>query len=242
VHYQPIVTADGARIVGVEALARWEHPTRGAIPPGVFVAVAERTGLMGKLGEFVLRRALIDAKRWPELSISVNLSPVQMRERSVVDDVANMLVETGVSPSRLVLEVTEGVLMENPGEAKARIDALHSLGVQLALDDFGTGYSSLIYLQQFRFDKLKIDRAFVAPLGRSPESQAMLQAIVGLGRALDLSLLAEGVETDAQRVLLRLAGCDEMQGYLFARPGPREQIDRLLAEAAKPPQPAPVAS
>jgi EAL domain-containing protein (putative c-di-GMP-specific phosphodiesterase class I) len=140
------------------------------------------------------------------------------------------LRETGIAPARVILEVTEGVLIDDPDEARARLEALRALGVKLALDDFGTGYSSLAYLQQFRFDKLKIDKAFVGPLGRTARSQAMIQAIVQLGRALGLTLLAEGVETEEQRVILRLAGCEELQGYLFARPGPREDIDRLMAE------------
>ncbi|MEA2978392.1 MAG: hypothetical protein QOF09_215 [Alphaproteobacteria bacterium] len=230
VHYQPIVSADGARIVGAEALLRWTHPLRGAIPPAVFVPVAEHSGLMGRLGEFVLRRALSDARRWPDLYVSVNLSPVQVRDPALVELVSDMLARNDIRPSRLMLEVTEGVLIENPDEAKARLDALKSLGIRLALDDFGTGYSSLTYLQRFNFDKLKIDRGFVAPLGRDAGSNALMQAIVALGRALDLTLLAEGVETEEQRVLLRLAGCEEMQGYLFARPGSREALDRLLAE------------
>jgi len=142
------------------------------------------------------------------------------------------MAQNQITPSRVVLEVTEGVLIDNAEEAKLRLDALQALGVRLALDDFGTGYSSLSYLQRFRFDKLKIDRGFVAPLGRDAGSQALVQAIVALGRALELTLLAEGVETEEQRVLLRLAGCEEMQGYLFARPGPREALDKLLAEAS----------
>lgn len=232
VHYQAVVTADGNRIVGAEALARWRHPARGMIPPATFIPVAEQSGLMTQLGEIVLRRALADATRWPELSIAVNLSPVQVHDAALIDLVADVLRETGVAPSRVTLEVTEGVLIENPDEAKARLDALRALGVQLALDDFGTGYSSLAYLQQFHFDKLKVDKAFVVPLGRSAGSQAMIQAIVTLGRALGLTLLAEGVETEEQRVMLRLAGCDEMQGYLFAKPGPREVLDRLIADNA----------
>jgi EAL domain-containing protein (putative c-di-GMP-specific phosphodiesterase class I) len=143
-----------------------------------------------------------------------------------------MLAEHGIAPSRLVLEVTEGVLIDNPEEAKVRLEALRAQGVRLALDDFGTGFSSLTYLQRFRFDKLKIDKGFVAPLGREANSQALVQAIVALGRALDVSLLAEGVETEEQRVLLRLAGCQEMQGYLFAHPGPPAALDRKLEDAA----------
>ena len=232
VHYQPIVSADGTRIVGAEALLRWTHPQRGAIPPMQFVAVAEQCGLMARLGEFVLRRAIADARRWPGLYMAVNLSPVQVRDPALVELVSDTLARHGVPPSRLMLEVTEGVLIDNPDETKARLDALKALGVRLALDDFGTGYSSLTYLQRFNFDKLKIDRGFVTPLGRDAGSNALVQAIVSLGRALDLTLLAEGVETEEQRVLLRLAGCDEMQGYLFARPGPREALDRLVAETA----------
>jgi diguanylate cyclase (GGDEF)-like protein len=232
VHYQPIVSADGNRIVGAEALLRWNHPERGAIPPMQFVPVAEQSGLMGRLGEFVLRRAIADARHWPGLYMAVNLSPVQVRDPALVELVSDMLAKNGVPPSRLMLEVTEGVLIDNPDEAKARLDALKALGIRLALDDFGTGYSSLTYLQRFNFDKLKIDRGFVTPLGRDAGSNALVQAIVSLGRALDLTLLAEGVETEEQRVLLRLAGCEEMQGYLFAPPGSREALDQLLAEAA----------
>jgi EAL domain-containing protein (putative c-di-GMP-specific phosphodiesterase class I) len=164
--------------------------------------------------------------------MAVNLSPVQVRDPALVELVSDMLAKNDIAPSRLMLEVTEGVLIENPAEAKARLDALKSLGIRLALDDFGTGYSSLTYLQRFNFDKLKIDRGFVAPLGRDPDSHALMQAIVALGRALGLTLLAEGVETEEQRVLLRLAGCEEMQGYLFARPASREALDRLLAQPA----------
>jgi diguanylate cyclase (GGDEF)-like protein len=230
VHYQPIVKADGTGITGVEALLRWTHPERGAIAPAVFVPVAEQTGLMDKLGKFVLRRALTDAKRWPALSISVNLSPVQVRNPALIHFVAALLTETRITPSRVVLEMTESVLIDNPDEAKRRLDALHSLGVKLALDDFGTGYSSLTYLQRFRFDMLKIDQGFVQQLGQARGGEAIIHAIVALGRALGLRIQAEGVETEQQRVLLRLAGCEDMQGYLFAKPGPREMIDRLLAE------------
>ena len=230
VHYQPIVSADGTRIVGAEALLRWIHPVRGDIPPMQFVAVAEQCGLMARLGEFVLRRALSDARRWPGLYIGVNLSPVQVRDPALVELVSDTLAKNGIPPSRLMLEVTEGMLIDNPDEAKTRLDALKALGISLALDDFGTGYSSLTYLQRFNFDKLKIDRGFVTPLGRDTDSHALMQAIVALGRALDMTLLAEGVETEEQRVLLRLAGCQEMQGYLFALPASRETLDRLLAE------------
>ena len=229
VHYQPIVKAQGSGIVGVEALLRWNHVSRGAIPPSVFVRVAEEAGLMDQLGEFVLRRALADAARWPNLYVAVNLSPVQVRDRKFVDLVSSVLVESRIAPSRVVLEITESVLIDDPDTAKSRLEDLRRLGVQLALDDFGSGYSSLTYLQRLPFDKLKIDRAFVGALEHSANAGVIIQAIIALGRALGMSVLIEGVETEEQRVLLRLAGCNEMQGYLFAKPAPREEIDRLLA-------------
>ncbi|HEX5212421.1 MAG TPA: EAL domain-containing protein [Pseudolabrys sp.] len=231
VHYQPIVSADGARIVGVEALLRWTHATRGVIGPAVFIPVAEQVGLMDALGAFVLRRALAEAKRWPDVYIAVNLSPVQVRDRGVVELVRSALAESGLPPQRLMLEITEGVLIDNPDEMLKRIADLHKLGVRIALDDFGSGYSSLTYLQRFPLDKLKIDKGFVSALGTSSNGGVIIQAIVALGRALGLTVLVEGVETEQQRVLLRLAGCDEMQGFLFARPAPAKAIDRLLAQA-----------
>ncbi len=230
IHYQPIVTAEGGAIVGVEALLRWNHATRGYIPPATFVKIAEEVGLMEQLGEFVLRRALADAVRWPNLYVAVNVSPVQVRDRKFVDLVSEVLAENRVTPARLVLEMTENVLIDDPAMAKARLQDLRRLGVRLALDDFGSGYSSLTYLQQLPFDKLKIDRAFVAALDHSANAGVIIQAIVSLGRALGMSVLIEGVETEEQRVLLRLAGCNEMQGYLFARPAPREEIEQLLMQ------------
>jgi len=238
VHYQPVVAAAGGGIIGVEALLRWHHPTRGAIAPSVFIPIAEQSGLMLQLGEFVLRRALADAARWPNLSIAVNLSPLQIRDRKLVDLVAEVLRESGVAPSRVMLEVTEGVLIEDPQDTLERLEALRALGVSIALDDFGTGYSSLSYLQKFPFSQLKIDRAFVGSLGSTGNAGAIIQSIVTLGHALGMRVLAEGVETDEQRVLLRLAGCDEMQGFLFAKPRPAEAIDKVVARSAAAVRPA----
>jgi diguanylate cyclase (GGDEF)-like protein len=229
VHYQPIIAADGGAIIGVEALLRWSHPTRGPIPPSVFIPLAEQSGLMSQLGEIVLRRALSDGARWPNISVAINLSPVQIHDRWLVDLVARLMAETGVPSSRVVLEVTEGILIDNPQEAQERLETLRALGIHIALDDFGTGYSSLSYLQKFPFDRLKIDRSFVASLGKNAETGAIIQSIVTLGHALGMTVLAEGVETDEQRVLLRLAGCDEMQGFLFAKPMPAAEFDALLA-------------
>ena len=228
-HYQPIVAADTHAVLGVEALLRWTHATKGPISPAAFVPVAEQMGLMDALGAFVLRRALQEAKRWPDLYVAVNLSPLQVRDRSIIDTVRSALEDSGVPPSRLILEITEGVLIDNPDEMIRRIEDLHELGVRIALDDFGSGYSNLSYLQRFPLDKLKIDKSFVAALGESGNGGVIIQAIVALGRALGLSVTVEGVETDQQRVLLRLAGCDEMQGFLFARPAPAKAIDKLIA-------------
>jgi diguanylate cyclase (GGDEF)-like protein len=230
VHYQPVVAAEGGGMVGVEALLRWNHPTRGAIPPSLFIPLAEQSGLMIRLGEVVMRRALADGARWPSLFVAVNLSPVQIRSRELADFVAAVLAETGMPAGRLVLELTEGILIDDPEDTQHKLDALRALGVSTALDDFGTGYSSLSYLQKFRFDRVKIDRTFVASLGTTGNAGAIIQSIVTLGHALDMKVLAEGVETNEQRVLLRLAGCDEMQGFLFAKALPAEAIDRILAK------------
>ncbi len=229
VHYQPVVAADGGGMVGVEALLRWNHPTRGAIAPALFIPLAEQSGLMIRLGEIVLRRALADGARWANIFVAVNLSPVQIRSRGLTDFVAAMLAETGMPAARLVLEVTEGVLIDDPEETQRTLEALRALGVSTALDDFGTGYSSLNYLQKFHFDRLKIDRTFVASLGTTGNAGAIIHAIVNLGHALGMKVLAEGIETNEQRVLLRLAGCDEMQGFLFAKAVAAEAIDKILA-------------
>ena len=235
VHYQPIVKADGGAIAGVEALLRWNHPERGAISPSEFVPVAEEAGLMDRLGEFVLRRAVADAAHWSNLYVSVNVSPVQVRDRAFVDLVSAVLRESELEPARLMLEMTEGVLIDNPEQTTERLLELRALGVRLALDDFGSGYSSLSYLQKLPFDKLKVDRSFVTALDRSANGGVIIQAIVTLGRALGMGVVIEGVETEEQRVLLRLAGCNEMQGFLFAKPTPRDEISRLLTQVGSAP-------
>src|SRR5262249_37020147 len=176
-HYQPIVKAEGGAIVGVEALLRWNHASRGTIPPALFVKIAEEAALMGQLGEFVLRRALADAVRWPNVYVAINLSPLQVRDRTFVDLVTSVLKETRIAPTRVVLEITESVLIDDPEAAKARLEELRRLGVRLALDDFGSGYSSLTYLQRLPFDKLKIDRAFVTALDRSANAGVIIQAM-----------------------------------------------------------------
>lgn len=229
-HYQPILAAQSGDVRGVEALLRWNHPQRGSISPAQFIPVAEHMGIMDQIGEFVLRRAMLDARRWPGFYVGVNLSPVQVKGPEIVELVRQCLEEARLEPERLVLEITEGVLVDNPDEMIKRVNDLRALGVRIALDDFGSGYSNLSYLHRFPIDKLKIDRAFVAPLGKASNAGVFIQAIVTLGRALGLKVVAEGVETEEQRILLRMAGCDELQGFLFARALPVRAVDKLAAE------------
>ena len=233
VHYQPIVAAARGSVLGVEALLRWTHAERGDIAPSIFIPLAEQHGLMHGLGEFVLRRALADAARWPDLFVAVNLSPVQIRDPHFVALVERIVRETGIEASRVVLEITEGVLIDDAQHVEQTLLALRALGVGIALDDFGTGYSSLSYLQKFPFQRLKIDRAFVASLGAAGNAGAIIHSIVTLGHALGMVVLAEGIETEQQRVLLRLAGCDEMQGFLFAEPRPAEAIDTIALRSGR---------
>jgi diguanylate cyclase (GGDEF)-like protein len=227
-HYQPIFSADGQTIVGLEALVRWPHQKQGLISPARFIAIAEERGLVIPLGEWVLRRACQDGLRWPGLSIAVNVSPIQFRHRDFVASVMRVLDETGFEPSRLEIELTEGVVVENADAAEAAMMELRALGVNLALDDFGTGYSSLIYLRRFAFDKIKIDRSFLESMEETGESAILVHSIVHLGRALGLTVTAEGVETKEQHRFLQALGCHQLQGFLFSRPVPPNEIDRLL--------------
>jgi diguanylate cyclase (GGDEF)-like protein len=227
--YQPIVNGSGDTIVGVEALARWSHPTRGDIEPSQFIPIAEHSGLIIELGEWVLRRACTDAKEWPGLTVAVNVSPLQFRRPDFVDTVERILVETDFGASCLELELTESTLLGNVDTAEVAMHRLKAIGLRLALDDFGTGYSSLAYLRRFPFDKLKIDRSFVRSIERSPDAAAIVHAIVGLGRGLGMKVTAEGVETPEQQLFLRAAGVHSMQGYRFGRPGSPNLIATRLA-------------
>jgi diguanylate cyclase (GGDEF)-like protein len=227
-HYQPLFSSDGEKIVGLEALVRWPHPERGLISPAEFIPIAEERGLVIPLGEWVLRRACEDGNRWPNLRIAVNVSPIQFRHRGFVDGVVRVLDETGFDASRLELELTEGVVVGDADAAEAAMVDLRALGVHLALDDFGTGYSSLIYLRRFAFDKIKIDRSFLESMEATGESAILVHSIVHLGRALGLIVTAEGVETKEQHRFLQALGCHQLQGYLFSKPVPREEIDRML--------------
>ncbi|HUI97121.1 MAG TPA: EAL domain-containing protein [Xanthobacteraceae bacterium] len=228
--YQPIVDAATERIVGVEALARWRHPQRGAVPPSVFIPIAENTGLITALGERVLREACLAAKAWPELTVAVNVSPIQFRRADFVDVVERVLENTGCDPARLELELTESTFIGAIDRAETSMRHLKMLGVRLALDDFGTGYSSLQYLRRFPFDKLKIDHGFVHSIETAVDAAAIVHAMVSLSRGLTMTVTAEGVETAEQQVFLRAAGVHTLQGYRFGRPMPAGQISLRLAE------------
>jgi diguanylate cyclase (GGDEF)-like protein len=227
--YQPLVNASGEKMVGVEALCRWTHPTRGPISPVEFIPVAEHSGLIVELGEWVMRRACLDGNRWPDLSIAVNVSPIQFRRAEFVSVVERILRETGFEATRLELEVTESTLLGNVETAEKAMRKLKAMGVRLALDDFGTGYSSLQYLRKFPFDKLKIDRSFVDSIEKAPDATAIVHAVVGLGRGLGMKVTAEGVETPDQHLFLRAAGVHFMQGYRFGRAVSAEEIAKRIA-------------
>ncbi|HLH93579.1 MAG TPA: EAL domain-containing protein [Xanthobacteraceae bacterium] len=229
VAYQPIVNNSGDTVVGVEALCRWTHPERGEIPPSEFIPIAEHSGLIIALGEWMLRQACLDAKAWPDITISVNVSPLQFRRSDFVDVVERILHETDFDATRLELEVTESTLLGNVDTAELAMFRLKALGVRLALDDFGTGYSSLLYLRRFPFDKLKIDRSFVHSIERAADAAAIVHAVVSLGRGLGMKVTAEGVETAEQQLFLRAAGVHMMQGYRFGRPGSAADIDLRLS-------------
>jgi diguanylate cyclase (GGDEF)-like protein len=230
--YQPIVDKTGASVVGVEALCRWTHPTRGEIPPSEFIAAAEHSGLIIELGAWVLRRACLDGLAWPELTVAVNVSPMQFRRSDFVQTVEQTLAQTGFDPARLELELTESVLLGNVDSAEAAMLKIKALGVRLALDDFGTGYSSLLYLRRFPFDKLKIDRSFVLSIDTAPDAAAIVHAVVSLGRGLGMKVTAEGVETADHQLFLRAAGVHFMQGYRFGKAMAPDAINARLRDTA----------
>ena len=220
-----------SEIIGFEALARWLHPVRGFVPPSDFIPLAEESGLIVEMGEWILREACREAASWPmPLQIAVNLSPAQFMHGDLVGLVHSILLETGLAPGRLELEITEGVLIEDFDRGLALLRRLKALGVRISMDDFGSGYSSLSYLQAFPFDKIKIDRAFVINLGRNPQSAAIVRAVIGLGHGLEMSIVAEGVETQEQLGFLADEGCDAVQGYFIGKPA----ADRAVRRAGWP--------
>lgn len=228
-HYQPLISCAEGRVTGVEALLRWKHPAKGDISPAVFVPIAEEAGMMPALGAFVLERAIEEAKRWPDLDVAINLSPVQFRHVDLVELLEQLIAKHEIDPSRIVLEVTEGVLMESTERNRQILETVRALGFKIALDDFGTGYSSLRYLVDFRFDKIKIDRAFVTGIHERKRSMTIIQSVVTLGRGLGMDIVAEGVETEAEASVMRLVGVTELQGFFFSPAVPADKVDGLVA-------------
>ncbi len=230
VHYQPCVSLQDNRITGCEALVRWRHPERGFVSPAEFIPIAEETGLINELGEWVLATACTEAAAWPaDIRLAVNVSPVQFRSGTLALKISKALATSGLPPSRLELEITEAVLIRDDETALAILHQLRDIGVHIALDDFGTGYSSLSYLQRFPFDKIKIDRCFVKDIGESDSSSSIVSAVVNIAAVRHMTTTAEGVETEQQQQLLRTLGCSEMQGYLFSAAKPAHQLRELFA-------------
>ena len=229
VYYQPCLDLQDNRITGCEALVRWRHPARGMISPAEFIPIAEDTGLINQLGEWVLTTACMEAATWPDdIHLAVNVSPVQFKSGTLALKVIAALAASGLAASRLELEITEAVLIRDDDAALAVLHQLRAIGVRIALDDFGTGYSSLSYLQRFPFDKIKIDRCFVTDIAEPEGSASIVEAVVNIAAARRMTTTAEGVETEAQRQLLRALGCSEMQGYLFSAPKPAADVKQLL--------------
>jgi diguanylate cyclase (GGDEF)-like protein len=238
-HYQPIIELASNRIVGFEALVRWPHPDHGLIPPNDFIPLAEATNLIVPLGKLVMTSACRQLRTWidaglcaPDLDMSVNVSPRQTLHPGFATDIAEILAETGLEPSSLILEITESMMLQESAATDGLLGQLRDMGMTLVVDDFGTGFSALEYFKRFSVQGLKIDRTFIDGLGRSPEDTAIVKATLAFASALDLSVTAEGVETREQLDELRALGCHQAQGYLFARPVPAAEVPNLLREAA----------
>ena len=230
-HYQPLVNLKSNDVNAFEALLRWNHPKRGLVSPADFIPVAEETGLIIPLGEWVLKAACYEAVDWPDhIKVAVNLSPAQLNNRNLLNVVIGALAESGMPARRLQLEITETVLLQNTFATLATLHELRKLGVQIALDDFGTGYSSLSYLRSFPFDKIKIDQSFIQDLSNGAEPVAIVQAVANLAKCLNMTSTAEGVETQQQMDLLQSMGCTEMQGYLFSRARPASEIRQFFEQ------------
>lgn len=224
VHYQPIVSSSDGQMQLAEALVRWSSPIFGPMSPEVFIPIAEESGLIGRLGNYVFRRTCEDMVKMPGLRVSINVSPVQLRDPMLIESFLGIIEHTGASPSRIEIELTEGIVVSHPEIAKEKLLRLREAGFSVSLDDFGTGFSSIGYLRKLPFDKMKIDRGFIMDLETDPESAALMQSIASLGQALNLSVVAEGVETDVQRKMVHLAGCNLIQGYFFSKPLPFEEL------------------
>jgi diguanylate cyclase (GGDEF)-like protein len=232
-HYQPQISFATGAVIGAEALIRWNHPELGMVPPGRFISIAEDSGLIVPIGDWVLREACRQAVAWrkaglPELIVAVNLSAVQFKRGDVEKSVIQALSESGLEPALLELELTESILIKDTEKVLATVRQLKSLGVKLSIDDFGTGYSSLSYLKRFDVDKLKIDQSFVRDMADDPNDAAIVRAIIQMAKSLNLTTIAEGVEDERQLALLRLQHCDEAQGYHFARPMPADEFEKFM--------------
>jgi predicted signal transduction protein with EAL and GGDEF domain len=224
-HYQPVVNIATRACSGMEALLRWKRTSGEIVPPNDFIPIAEDIGLISSIGEWVLRTACKDAMTWPHgITLAVNLSPVQFGKGDLRDIVLRALRDTGLPPDRLELEITESVLLEGSENNIKILTSLRALGVKIVLDDFGTGYSSLTYLSMFAFSKVKIDRSFVSEMSERPDCASIVCSIINLGQSLNMTKVAEGVETERQLTMLRVAGCSEAQGYLFSRPLPVNEL------------------
>ena len=228
VFYQPVVRASDLTIVGLEALVRWTSKEFGTVSPALFIPVAEETGLIHDVGRIVIDRACQDMQNWPGLRMAINISPVQLREPNFADDLLAVVERYGLGPDQFELELTEGILVNNPTIAKRKLAHLKEAGFTLSLDDFGTGFSSIGYLRQFPFDVLKVDRSFVRDIGLNTTANALIQSLVSLGDAMNLSVIAEGIENEDQLKLLRLVQCEYVQGFLISRPVPADDISALL--------------
>jgi diguanylate cyclase (GGDEF)-like protein len=230
-YYQPILYLQTGKVSGFEALLRWNHPERGMIPPLDFIPLAEETGLILPLGEWVLRTACGHAAKWPQaISVAVNLSAMQFKGRNLVQLTLNALAASGLPSNRLELEITESVLLQDETHVLGLLHQLREIGVRISMDDFGTGYSSLAYLRNFPFDKIKIDRSFVRDMLVRKDCQAIVRAVVGLARSLGITTIIEGIETKEQLAGAKADGCDEGQGYLFAKPMPEPKVAEFITE------------
>lgn len=229
--YQPQVSGDGESIVGLEALARWQHPTRGVLMPNHFIPIAEEAGLMGELGEWVVAEACRTARKWPALFMAINVSPRQLEVPGFVQRITAIVRDSGCKPEQIELEVTEGVLLADGELSRSSLAALRDEGFRIALDDFGTGYSSLAYLQQFKVDKIKIDRSFTQSIDKGEGAATIIASVVALGHAMGLKVTAEGVENQAQRRFLSAVGCNELQGFLFSKGVSADRIAELMEQA-----------
>ena len=237
-HYQPRIAIRGGGVTGVEALVRWNHPGRGLIAPGAFIPLAEETGLISQIGQWVLSTACAQHREWttaglPAVPLAVNVSRRQFERQKLNEVVAKVLRESGCDPRYLELEITESMIMQDPVKAGEMLSKLRAIGIRIAVDDFGTGYSSLDTLKKLPLDYLKIDRSFVAHITAADGDRAIASAIIAMAHSLKLKVIAEGVETEEQLAVLRELGCDEAQGYLFSKPVPAEECERFLRERMK---------